>query len=232
MPLVRHDVGYIGKTKDRLTNPGANNAKVMYTFRGIDDVLNYIGPILVKHGITPVPMFDNHHVEVLNIAGGDGGSRSITLATVRLRLFLYAPDGSAVCYVTNGEGREFGDDKSTAKAQTMAFKIAGFLGLMVPVSPDGLEDSDAAGEPHKTDSEGVSTRAPSATRPEDVGANRSKVWMSARDKIIEAKGNVATLQKYAKNVDKTESFSTEDRASLHRLISSELNKASASSTAK
>lgn len=233
LPLARADIGYIGKNQDRRSGD-SGGGKVMYTFRGIDDVLTFIGPVFVKHGITPVPQFCRHHVEVLNVKGANG-DRSMTVATVTLKLYLYATDGSWVCCVANGEGREYGDDKSTAKAQSMAYKIASFLGLMVPITPDGLEDGDRDPEPGQ---DGKAGRAQSVTGggnaggKQEEGAAQSERYSRARAAIVKAGGDVKKLKKLAAAVEEDAQFTPQERAALHRLINLGINNAADSAESK
>lgn len=225
LPNVRRDIGFIGKTQQK--TDGAR-----YNFRGIDDALNIIGPLFVKHGITPVPQFFDHKHDVLNTKSRTGEDRSMTVVTLSLKLYLYADDGSGVCFAAHGEGREYGEDKSTSKAQSMAMKIALFDGLMVPVAPDGLDDGDRTGGDGRDEGNAVADRAPSATKREDSGAARSAFYQKARQMITDAAGDPEKLKKYSKGVQADGRLSSEEKAALNRHIAAELNKAAPEPGAK
>tara|TARA_R110000824_G_scaffold120382_3_gene275634 strand:- start:21051 stop:21917 length:867 start_codon:yes stop_codon:yes gene_type:complete len=129
LPIVTAEIGAIRKEQQ--------NSHQKYRYRGIDDALNQISPVLCKHGIcTEVQVLD--HV----VASLEGGSKVIYHATLSLQVRFFAPDGSSVLSRAAGEGLSHADDKATAKAMSGAMKYALYFGLMIPVDRDELADPD------------------------------------------------------------------------------------------
>ena len=66
---------------------------------------------------------------------------------MKVRHTFYAADGSSVACVTAGEAADAGD-KATAKAQSVAYKLAVFETLCVPIElHDPDNDSPESGKP-------------------------------------------------------------------------------------
>ena len=106
-----------------------------FAYRGVDQVMNALSPLLSKHHLLIVP-------EVLSLDREErqstrGGTLMHTIATVKY--MFYADDGSHVSAVVAGEGMDSGD-KSTAKALSIAYKYACFQIFCIPteevVDPD------------------------------------------------------------------------------------------------
>lgn len=136
IPALMADIGHIPKER--------RNAAQGYKFRSVDQVLAALHPLLVKYRLTPSTRVEHHVVtsRVEQKAGGKG-ERVIYQATLTLSVTLSAPDGSSVRYEAAGEGQDYGGDKATNKAMSMAYKYALCLGLAIPVDETTLDDSDA-----------------------------------------------------------------------------------------
>lgn len=141
IPKVMASVGEIGKNKA--------NTQQNYKFRGIDDALNYCGPAFRQHNVTPsVAMKDREFsVTETEVSDNKGGKRRqiITRVGLLLTLRLSAPDGSFVESSAYGEGLDYNGDKATNKAMSAAMKYALFLGLVLPVEAQALDESDFDG---------------------------------------------------------------------------------------
>jgi len=124
LAAVMDEVKAVGK--------GSRNSEQNYSFRGIDDVLNAVGPVLRKHRVVVVP-------EVLEAAYRDvttSRGKPSREVTVKVRYTFYGPTGDNVSAVTAGESMDFGD-KGTAKAMSVAFRIALLQTLSLPTDePD------------------------------------------------------------------------------------------------
>lgn len=125
---VMRELGQVGIGKDR------RNKDQGFNFRGVEDVMNALTPLLVKHNLLIFPRFDTHtHVERLSKGGG-------YLSDVYISGefdFVSAVDGSkhtAKCY---GQGMDSAD-KATNKAMSGAFKYVCFFGFCVPT--EGVVD--------------------------------------------------------------------------------------------
>lgn len=126
--LVMDEIGAIGKNK-RNTIQGFN-------FRGIDDVMNTLHPLLAKANIFIVPkVLEIQREERTN---AKGTTLIYTLAKVEYT-FTSTEDRSTVTATVYGEGMDSGD-KSLNKAMSIAMKYACFQIFCIPteemVDPD------------------------------------------------------------------------------------------------
>lgn len=126
--LVMDEIGAIGKNK-RNTIQGFN-------FRGIDDVMNTLHPLLAKANIFIVPkVLEIQREERTN---SKGTTLIYTLAKVEYT-FTSTEDRSTVTATVYGEGMDSGD-KSLNKAMSIAMKYACFQIFCIPteemVDPD------------------------------------------------------------------------------------------------
>lgn len=96
-----------------------HNEQQEFNYRGIDDVMNGIQPLLIKHKVLIVPELIELTHSNQNARGGGGLLHSI----VKMRFTFYATDGSSISAVVGGEGMDSGD-KSLAKAQSIAYRVA------------------------------------------------------------------------------------------------------------
>jgi hypothetical protein len=116
-----------------------------YNFRGIDQAMNEMSPILVNNGITVTPRYSDL---VIQERAKDGG-KFARFVTVKGSFTFAAEDGSNVVAEAYGEAMDSGD-KATIKAQSVAFRTVLFQQFIVPLMAmdtelDG-EDDDAEDE--------------------------------------------------------------------------------------
>lgn len=125
MVKVMQAVSHVAK-RDRNTQQGFN-------FRGIDSVLNAVGPAFREHGVFVQPSILN--VDTFDVRVGKNnlpGYRTI----VRMNYAFVAADGSQVGVEISGEAVDTGD-KSLSKALSMAYKYALLQTLALPTDePD------------------------------------------------------------------------------------------------
>lgn len=126
------EIGAISKDKKSTNASG----KVMYSFRGIDDVYNALNPVMAKYGLFVTPEILDQKREERKTASG--GALIYTILTIRFSVF--APDGSSVSMTVIGEAMDSGD-KSTNKAMSIALKYAMFQLFMIPT--EDIKDPDA-----------------------------------------------------------------------------------------
>lgn len=124
---------------------GKQNKQQGFAYRGIDDVMNALFPLLAKHGVFVVP-------EVLSTTRTErqstkGGNLAFTVSTVKYT--FYATDGSSVSAVTTGEGMDSAD-KSTNKAMAAAMKYAMFQTFCIPTEEAANDDPDHETPPEST----------------------------------------------------------------------------------
>lgn len=120
----------------RAVAKGDRNQQQGYVFRGIDAVVNAVGPSLRRHGVVVMPMCEQAAYRDVQTSTGKA-SRECTV-TVRYR--FYGPAGDYIDAVTPGESMDFGD-KGAPKAMSVAFRIALLQGLCLPTDD---ADPDAA----------------------------------------------------------------------------------------
>ncbi len=137
------------------------NPQQGFMFRGHDDILNALNPLLAKHGVIVVP-------DVLErVTSQRETSKGGVMYEVNLhvRYRFYGADGDYVEASTWGEGTDMGD-KATNKAMTMAFKNA--LNQTFAISSAEFKDADAE-TPEETQGR-TNNKPPAATEaPHDSG---------------------------------------------------------------
>lgn len=138
LPLVMRDIGDVPKNRQRK----ASSAGGSFNFRGIDDALNYIGPVLVKHAVTPsVQLLDIKH-NTVNVMDRNNEPKVLNRSELILAVTFMAADGSWVRNICGGMATDYNDGTSSNKAHSAATKYCYFLGLTVPVERVALEDGD------------------------------------------------------------------------------------------
>lgn len=173
IPRVSAAIGAIPKSQE---NKGQG-----FKFRGIDQFLNAAHKAFNEHGL-----FTTAEVEDLAREERPSKSGGVMLTTLlRVRYTFYAPDGSSVCTVTQGEGMDNGD-KATAKAMSVSAKYAYAFTFNIPT--EDIIDGDA-------DDPGVSvaTPAPKAApvkpAPKPAAAKATAAPTSGVGPFFDADGN-------------------------------------------
>ena len=131
---VAADLAAQGIAKDQV-NQGQH-----YNFRGIDDVLNALAPLLTKHKLLILPRMISR--ECAEHTTGKG--TVMFKATVHGEFdFVAVEDSSKHTVAMYGEAMDTGD-KATNKAMSAAYKYAAFQAFCIPVD---VEDADAVTPP-------------------------------------------------------------------------------------
>jgi hypothetical protein len=134
MHAVMSEVGAIEK--------GRANLQQGYKFRGIDDVLEALQPLFVKHGIICTQTVLEHEREMLPTKSGS------TMASVRLKVlhtYYAVADGTSVTSTTWGEAMDSGD-KASNKAMAVALKYSHFFAFTIPTQDPELDTETASPE--------------------------------------------------------------------------------------
>jgi hypothetical protein len=117
-----------------------NSGQGGYMFRGIDDVYNFVHPHLCKWGVyLTSEILDESHNK-----GQTSTGKATNFCIMRMRYKLTAEDGTFATTEVSGEATD-ANDKSTAKALSMAYKYAFFQLLCIPI--DNVDPDDGP-EPH------------------------------------------------------------------------------------
>lgn len=117
---------------------GSTNTQQGYRFRGIDAVVNEVGPALRKHGVIMLPTVEDVHYNVVEV----GKQRTLMReCTVRVRYAFHGPAGDVIECVSIGEAMDSGD-KATPKAMSVAYRVALLQALCIPTDePDADSQS-------------------------------------------------------------------------------------------
>ncbi len=134
LSAVMHDVQAVGKAQ--------RNLQQGYVFRGIDAVVNAVGPAFRQHGIVAVPhQSEARYRDVLTNTGKP--SRE---CTVQVTYRFYGPAGDFIECSVPGESMDFGD-KGAPKAMSVAYRIALLQALCIPTDePDPDSQSYERGQ--------------------------------------------------------------------------------------
>jgi hypothetical protein len=121
MAAVMAEVRAVGKNQKH-DAPGAK-----FMFRGIDAVVDAVGPVLRNHGVIVVPQL----VDVQRRDVRTSNDKPARETTVTVKYVFTGPDGSTLEAIVPGEAMDSGD-KGTAKAMSVAFRIALLQALCLP----------------------------------------------------------------------------------------------------
>jgi hypothetical protein len=116
---VMGEVQAVGK-KDRNSQQG-------YDFRGVDAVVNAVGPVLRKHGVIVLPMHSEARYRDVQTSTGKPSRECTVTVTYR----FYGPAGDYIDCQVPGESMDFGD-KGAPKAMSVAYRIALLQALCIP----------------------------------------------------------------------------------------------------
>lgn len=122
------------------------NTQQGYRFRGIDGVMNAVGPALRKHGVVIVPTVEEANYREVEV----GAKRTLQReCTVKVRYTVYGPSGGWFSGTVYGEALDSGD-KATAKAHSVAYRTFLLQSLTIPTDdpdPDQHTVERSAREP-------------------------------------------------------------------------------------
>jgi hypothetical protein len=109
------------------------NTHSNYNFRGIDAVMNAVGPALREHGVIVVPNVRDIEVSDTRTSQNKPATRVVVKVNYT---FLSAKDGSSIVTCSVGEAMDSGD-KATPKAMSVAFRTLLLQALCLPTDePD------------------------------------------------------------------------------------------------
>lgn len=127
---VMAEVQAIGKNSKKTGTGGSWN------FRGIDAVLNAVGPALRKHGVTVVQTRVDATYEAIKTSGG--ATMRLCVATVHYAVFGPKGDTLPVPLSSVGEAFDSGD-KSTPKAMSVALRTFYINSLAIPTADPKMD---------------------------------------------------------------------------------------------
>ncbi len=121
---------------------GDRNEAQGFRFRGVDAVVNAVGPALRAHGVIVLPRVLARHTETYQTSKG----ATMRNVAVEVEYTFVGPDGSTLTCSTVGEAADAGD-KATPKAHSVAFRTALLQALCIPTDepdPDASTHERAA----------------------------------------------------------------------------------------
>lgn len=135
----------------------SKNQAQRFNFRGIDAVMNAVGPALRKHGVTILP----EDVEVHRSNGTTASGKQTAEVVVKVTYRVYGPSGDSIHGKVAAEAMDFGD-KAIAKAMSVAYRTFLLQALTIPTDePDPDSESYERGVPSGT---GVSQKSRASQR--------------------------------------------------------------------
>lgn len=124
----------------------SKNQAQRFNFRGIDAVMNAVGPALRKHGVTILP----EDVEVHRSNGTTASGKQTAEVVVKVTYRVYGPSGDSIHGKVAAEAMDFGD-KAIAKAMSVAYRTFLLQALTIPTDePDPDSESYERGAPSGT----------------------------------------------------------------------------------
>jgi len=124
---IMREVDAIGKKK--------NNVQQGFKYRGIDDIMNEVHPLMSKHGVFIQSSIVSSEREVLKTKSGGDMISSI----IDYNFTFFAEDGSSVSSIVRGEGRDSAD-KASNKSMAVALKYCITTAFLIPT--EDLADPD------------------------------------------------------------------------------------------
>lgn len=127
------------------------NQHQRFNFRGIDTVMNAVGPAFRKHGVVCLPTKVDHHIASKTVGKN---SSLMNFVTVNVEYTLYGPEGDHITGNVSAESFDSGD-KGTAKAMSVAYRTFLLQALCLPTDdPDPDHDVYQETRPQQAQQEG------------------------------------------------------------------------------
>ena len=125
------------------------NTHQNFMFRGIDAVVNAVSPALQKAGVVVTPKLEKIERREMKTSRGNAMNSIDVIVTYTFT----GPSGDTISATVPGEAFDSGD-KATAKAMSVAFRIALLQSLALPT-----DDPDPDGESHSATPGGATMTA-------------------------------------------------------------------------
>lgn len=136
IPQLMEKVGAIGKDRQS----GKGDDKFKFNFRGIDDVLNHVGPAAAELGLR-VEVEVSEQKEEIERYEEYNKQRFRVFASLKMTIRFIAADCSCHTVSAYGSSIDTMGDKAMNKAMSYAFKYCCTLGLVIPVA-GALDEGD------------------------------------------------------------------------------------------
>ena len=146
----------------------SRNKQQGFSFRGIDAVMNTVGPVLREHGVIVVPLACKHESERYTTKNGG----QMVNRVVEMGFQVYGPAGDSFSGFAYGEAADAGD-KAMTKAESVALRTFLLQSLMIPT-----DDPDPDAESHERQADRP-TPARATTPPPPSPANLARAELKA-----------------------------------------------------
>ncbi|AZM50741.1 hypothetical protein DMB38_12990 [Streptomyces sp. WAC 06738] len=127
---VRREIRAIGKDSEY-----DDHRNTRYNYRAADTVVQYFGPVTLKHGVNVIPVRTDTSYSTKNTKSGS----TMRECSVTVTWHIMGPTGDVIEAQTAGEALDT-SDKATTKAQTVALRNLLLNGGLIPT---GERDPDA-----------------------------------------------------------------------------------------
>ena len=152
--LVMRDVQAVGKT--------GRNESQNFSFRGVDAVVNAVGPALREHGVIVLPRVLDKTYQTFNTRNG----ALMHECVLEVEFTFVGPSGDTLVCSSMGESADSGD-KATAKAHSVAYRTALLQALCIPTDePDPDATSYERGQPQPVTAGAAKRRLIEASTPD------------------------------------------------------------------
>lgn len=134
-PTVHEALSKVMGEVQAVRKNGKNQAQ-KFLFRGIDAVMNAVGPALRKHGVIIIP----EDVDVHRSNGTTANGKQTAEVVVKVTYRVYGPGGDSIHGRVSAEAMDFGD-KAVAKAMSVAYRTFLLQALTIPtdeLDPDAV----------------------------------------------------------------------------------------------
>lgn len=143
-PLGVHEaIAEVTRRVEHIGKEHRSESGERYAYRGIDDVLLALHPILGDVGLVIMPGRMIEHRRETRLTSQQ---KNLNVALVRVRYRLIGPDGSATTGEAWGEAHDSGD-KATQKALSQAYKSFTLQLFSIPTEASADDDADRTNEP-------------------------------------------------------------------------------------
>lgn len=147
LSAVMGDVRAVGKD--------GKNAQQGFKFRGIDAVVNAVGPALRAHGVIVTPHLDGIERRESRTSKG----ATVNYVAVVVTYTFTGPAGDTMSATVPGEAFDSGD-KATAKAMSVAFRTALIQALALPTDESDPDADSYTASAHYVQPHQAQTAAP------------------------------------------------------------------------
>lgn len=154
-PTVHQALSKVMEAVQAVRKDSKNQAQ-RFNFRGIDAVMNAVGPALRKYGVVILP----EEVDVHRSNGTTASGKQTAEVVIKVTYRIYGPNGDSIHGKVAAEAMDFGD-KAIAKAMSVAYRTFLLQALTIPTDePDPDSESYERGVPNGTGASQQNTPLP------------------------------------------------------------------------